>query len=307
MTASGEHRVTKAFISYSHKDTEFWHQLEPHLHLLKYGELLETWIDSMLLPGDEFDDRIAHHLDDADIIIFLVSSDFAASRYCREVELPRALARQKAGLARIVPIIVRRCLWRKTPLGIFTALPKDGQSIKSFDDRDEAYTYITEQLELLILKLNEDKQDQNISAILNGQTLPAHPKQEPQTFTYIEKLEFIRGTYRKITELFDRSADRYTTCRSTEISKNAIHIHVDRHKQSAVTLKLSFPPGAFSILFVELLGDGDIESFVEPYHLENDDHQLFFRTEQTTSGENYQIYQTPDELARNLWSRVNSL
>ena len=70
------HRI---FFSYSHKDEALRDQLEVHLAMLKRQGLIESWHDRRIDAGDVLDESISAHLEEAEIILLLVSSDFLAS------------------------------------------------------------------------------------------------------------------------------------------------------------------------------------------------------------------------------------
>jgi hypothetical protein len=76
----------------------------------------------------------------------LVSADAIASDYFYDKEVADALERHRQGSARVVPMIVRPCAWKTTPLADLQALPKDGKPVTSWSDRDEAFTYAAEAL-----------------------------------------------------------------------------------------------------------------------------------------------------------------
>ncbi len=131
--------LASVFVSYSHKDESYREQLDAHLSTLKNQGLIDAWHDRRINPGEEFDATINSELDRADIILLLVSPDFLASPYIRDVELARAMARHKAGEARVIPVILRHCDWRGTPFGALLATPKDGLPIKAWPDIDMAF------------------------------------------------------------------------------------------------------------------------------------------------------------------------
>jgi len=79
--------MAKLFFSYSHADENLRNKLETHLASLKHQGYLETWHDRCILAGAEIDGEILDNLDDADIILLLISSDFIASKYCYDVEV----------------------------------------------------------------------------------------------------------------------------------------------------------------------------------------------------------------------------
>lgn len=142
----------KAFISYSHHDAEFLTALHQHLAALRRQKLLETWTDREIDAGGELDGEIAVAMGKANLFLLLVSSSFINSDYCYEKEFKKALEKQKAGNALIVPIIVRPCDWLIPELRQFKALPEDGHAIysKHWHSADEAFADVVKGLRRLI-------------------------------------------------------------------------------------------------------------------------------------------------------------
>ncbi|AZN73344.1 toll/interleukin-1 receptor domain-containing protein [Georhizobium profundi] len=132
--------MTKLFFSYSHADEGFRDTLEKHLSALKHEGLIDTWHDRRIPAGDEIDSAIDVNLEQADVILLLVSADFIASRYCFDIEMARALERHGEGTARVIPVILRHCDWKTMPFAKLLAAPTDGKPIKAWADIDEAYT-----------------------------------------------------------------------------------------------------------------------------------------------------------------------
>lgn len=135
-------RVVSVFLCYSHADELHRVELLKHFSGLLRRGVIEAWHDRLIVAGDHIDEQIEERLDSADIVLLLVSPDFLASDYCYEVELRRAMQRHQEGTARVIPVIVRRCDWKRTPFGRLNAVPRDGTPVTSFDDRDEAYLEI---------------------------------------------------------------------------------------------------------------------------------------------------------------------
>jgi TIR domain-containing protein len=128
------------FYSYSHKDEAMRDALETHLALLRREGIIASWHDRRIIAGQEWKGQIDRHLDEADIILLLISADFLASEYCYEVEMQRALARHQAGEACVIPVIIRSVDWSSAPFATLQALPKDAKPITRWDDPDEAWT-----------------------------------------------------------------------------------------------------------------------------------------------------------------------
>ena len=106
----------------------------------------KIWDDRAIDPGDEWHLEIMNALEDADIILMLISSTFIASDFCYDKELKRALERHEAKTAPVIPIIIRTCEWNDLPFGKLQAVPKNGKAISEWDNRDEAYTFIAKQI-----------------------------------------------------------------------------------------------------------------------------------------------------------------
>jgi len=130
------------FYSYSHKDEALRKKLETHLSLLRDQGVIRDWHDRRIQAGSEWDGVISENLDNAGIILLLVSADFLASRYCRDVEIARAMKRHQAGTARVMPVILRPVDWHSASFGKLQALPKDGKPVTPWNNRDEAFTDI---------------------------------------------------------------------------------------------------------------------------------------------------------------------
>ncbi len=136
----------RVFISYSHADEGLRDELEVHLAMLKRQGLVDVWHDRRLLAGDHLDWTISKELDEADVILLLVSPNFLASDYCYKIEKGRALERHREGTARLISVILRPCDWTHTDLAQFLVTPTDGKPITQWPDRDEAFLDVTRQI-----------------------------------------------------------------------------------------------------------------------------------------------------------------
>ena len=138
--------MASVFFSYSHKDESLRDQLETHLALLKNLGLIDAWYDRRIGAGNEVDQAIFSKLESADIILLLVSADFLASTYCYSREMARAMERHEAGEARVIPVILRHCVWHDAPFGKLLAAPRDGKPVMAWPDRDEALADVARQV-----------------------------------------------------------------------------------------------------------------------------------------------------------------
>ena len=140
-------RPAKLFVSYSHRDERYRESLESHLKVLKSAGLLDIWHDRRIDPGEDWKGKIDHALEEADVVVFLVSADFLASAYCNDVELSRALERHADGSCRVVPVIVRDANWKLSRISEFQPLPSNGRPITTWPNKDTAWRIVAEGLE----------------------------------------------------------------------------------------------------------------------------------------------------------------
>lgn len=143
-------RAARIFVSYAHEDVELKHELDKHLAGLRRSGRVEVWSDRELLAGAEWERTVAAELEGADIILLLVSADFAASDFIWDEELRVALDRHDEGSAAVVPIILRSCAWDDLPFARLQVLPPDGRPVSDHDDRDRALTEVAEGIERLV-------------------------------------------------------------------------------------------------------------------------------------------------------------
>ncbi|MBE0470355.1 MAG: toll/interleukin-1 receptor domain-containing protein [Methyloprofundus sp.] len=136
----------KVFISYSHKDEAFKESLDEHLCLMQRNGLVDIWHDRKIIPGQEWDKQIDARLEQAELIIFLVSSSFIASSYCYDIEVQKAIELHEQNKAVLVPVIVRACDWHDAPFGKFQGLPKDAKAIATWEDADTAWLHVVKGL-----------------------------------------------------------------------------------------------------------------------------------------------------------------
>jgi internalin A len=138
-------RPLKLFISYAHEDESWRAKLNPNLDLLQREGLVELWYDLKIIPGHKWDEEIKKKLNEADLYVFLMSTDLLVSDYVRDTELPIARQRHDANHARLVPVVVRKCSWKRY-VGDIQALPDGAKSVKEWTDKDQAFFNVEEGL-----------------------------------------------------------------------------------------------------------------------------------------------------------------
>jgi hypothetical protein len=149
----------KIFYSYSHKDEVFREKLETHLSILRRTNYIEEWHDRRIAPGSNWEEEINENINEADIILLLVSSNFLSSDYCYDTETIRALERHNNKEATVIPIIIQPCLWKISKFADLKiqALPKDAQPITIWDNEEEAWLDVAEGIMKVAIDVNSKK------------------------------------------------------------------------------------------------------------------------------------------------------
>lgn len=145
--------IIRIFFCYAREDEALRNELEKQLRILKRQGQVSSWHDREISAGKEWEREIDTHLNTAQVILLLVSSDFMDSDYCYGVEMKRALERHDAGEVRVIPIILRHVYWENSPFSKLQVLPTDGKPVKSWLDRDEAFLDIARGIQKVVKEL----------------------------------------------------------------------------------------------------------------------------------------------------------
>jgi TIR domain len=129
----------KVFISYSHQDKALRDELDIHLANLKRQNIITSWYDGDIKPGEELQPQIIEYLNTAQIILLLVSANFIASDFCYSTEMKQAITRHNVNKARVIPILLRPTDWQGAPFAKLKMLPTDAKAITMWTDHDEGF------------------------------------------------------------------------------------------------------------------------------------------------------------------------
>lgn|GEM_PF-4827945 len=138
------------FISYSHIDDTIRDELVKHLCPLQRLSLIKCWHDRKIISGSNWENDIDEHLNKAEIILFIISSDFVASDYCYGIEMVRALERHNLGEACVIPIYARDIDFQGLPFAELQFLPQNGVPISQWTNRDQAWTEVAKALRKIV-------------------------------------------------------------------------------------------------------------------------------------------------------------
>lgn len=141
----------RVFVSYAPEDDRYRRALEKHLAALQKSGAVEVWSAQRIEGGEEVRPATRRALDQADVVLALVSADFVSSSAWEE-ELGPALAKHRAGEARVVPVRVRPVDLAGTALAKLAALPPGDKAVSQREDADEAWAEVAAALRRLLAR-----------------------------------------------------------------------------------------------------------------------------------------------------------
>lgn len=284
--------AARVFMSYSHKDEGLRDELEVQLSMLKRQGLIDVWHDRRMVAGDRLDWTISQELDDADVVLLLISPDFLASDYCYKIEKGRALERHREGSARLISVILRPCDWTHTDLAEFLVTPTDGKAITTWPNRDEAFLDVTKSIRRAIEEIGADNQPSERHGFIEAEADPAAvlanlPRSSnlrlKKEFSEADRDNFLLSAFEYMERFFQGSL---TELQSRNAGIEARYRKVDGNCFTATIYKGGAKVAACSIRLGGMLGncisysDGDAapsNSYNESVTVEHDDQKLYLR------------------------------
>lgn len=163
---------TKIFISYCHENDKHFKALMSHLGAIAKFNNIEIFTDQKVDIGQDLDGVIQENLQNSDIVVCLVSTEYLNSDYCIRKELEVAIDKQTIDDSKIFPIIVEECIWKRTYFGKIKCAPQDGGPISKYENISSIYLDVVDQLMSQIENnrssaIEKKKASNNLSDILS--------------------------------------------------------------------------------------------------------------------------------------------
>lgn len=99
------------FFSYSHEDKRERNTLEKKLRYLETQALAKLWSDRKIPAGQVWDEELNEKLNEAVIVLFLITSNFMGSKFINQEEMPRAIENYNNEKTVCIPILLEDCDW----------------------------------------------------------------------------------------------------------------------------------------------------------------------------------------------------
>ncbi len=156
-------RVT-IFYCYHPIDKLFRDDLAISLTLLKRSGQVDTWSEDQILGGADLEHEIEQHLRESDIVLLLMSPEFLASDHCQIIKKQAVELREANKISSVIPILLRPSIWEQDTIGKLNIqpLPKDRRPISMWENRDEAFKHMAEEIKKVVESLLNQPQQSDV-------------------------------------------------------------------------------------------------------------------------------------------------
>jgi hypothetical protein len=278
--------VASLFFSYCHADENLRDQLEKHLSALKHQGVIETWHDRRIPAGQILSAEIDAHLESADIILLLVSSDFLASEYCYDREMTRAMEQHASGTSVVIPVILRPCDWHDTPFGKFLAAPKDGRPITQWPSPDEAFLDVVKAIKGALARRGArptyTHKSGPVTVPASSPAIRSSNLRIAKRFSQLDKDRFMHEGFEYLAKYFENSLDELAG-RNPEIDRPFRRIDANRFTATAyrqgekICRCAVFLEGMAGGIAYAMNDDARTGSWNEALSVGTDDQSLYFK------------------------------
>ncbi len=226
--------MMKIFVSYSHVDSDWLKRLQVHLRPLERDLDIEIWSDTAIQPGEDWRQEIEQAMEASRVAVLLVTADFLASEFVDTEELPRLLeAAEKRGTL-ILPVILKSCLFSRTPrLSRFKAIndPMTPLVNLSVGAQETVFLAVAERIQdaLKPPELKSETQNQSAAELKEQLDRPAR-----------HELFNGRTHWRRLLKIGDWSLGRRNIIQGSGVFNYLLSVHDYGNRPFTILAKLRF-------------------------------------------------------------------
>ncbi|MEM7104491.1 MAG: toll/interleukin-1 receptor domain-containing protein [Bacteroidota bacterium] len=141
-------KTVNVFIAYANVDVDHFKAFSHHLEEMKRHNKIH--VSDMHATTSE--EGRGKRLDDADMIVALITSNFLTSEQCSDVEAV-AMHKHHTKSIPVVPVLLENIDLSGTNFSELSTLPSNGSSVSESDDQNATFNGIVEELKEVIYNL----------------------------------------------------------------------------------------------------------------------------------------------------------
>ena len=168
-------KAIDVFIAYAQADAPLLERLRKQLAAAERIGLIDAWHDGEIEVGSDRQASARKAMQEAEIVILLLSADFFASEYLYEQEMSWALELAKTNQAAVLPVLLKDCTWQLTPLSKMRILPSNGVPVTDahWVHPDRAFKQVVDEV---IERSNEIRRERGAQPMAYQQSEPKKPE-----------------------------------------------------------------------------------------------------------------------------------
>ena len=137
---------------YAQEDKEFKERLFVYLNPMVNNGKISLFDDNSILPGDNPNQKIKDSLNNADVILFLLSAD-SINQYFDDLH-DLIQEHHKGGIV-LIPVLLKACDWREILKNI-KVTPANEKPIDSSPNKNESFNKVVQEIKLKIEKTTKE-------------------------------------------------------------------------------------------------------------------------------------------------------
>lgn len=142
----------RIFIGSAPDDISHVATLKKYLKLYERQNLIQVWDEGQINAGDLRQNRIEQELHNAEIILLLFTANLVAEDFIWGTPMNQVLEKVRRREVQLIPILVSPCPFSDTPFAAYAAVPERNKPISSYNNKDEAWNLVVEQIKRSILQ-----------------------------------------------------------------------------------------------------------------------------------------------------------
>ncbi len=127
------------FFAYAREDEKMLKKLIAHFKLMELQGLIRFSYQWEMSGGDRRDLELERRLDEAQIILLLISSDFMNSPECYSIAKRAMERREEPNTVRVIPVILHPTDLEDAPFKNLAFLPSNDKSVEEWTSQDQAF------------------------------------------------------------------------------------------------------------------------------------------------------------------------
>ena len=238
MNSANSISKTRLFLSYAPSDEVYKEELLDHLKNLERQGQIQTWDASKIVAGSVWKTQRENQLQNAEIVLLLISPDAIANDDIFENEIQKALQNAESGKQILLPILIRPVNYQGFGIEKYLVLPSNGKAVSEWKNPDKAYEHIVQHLQRIIEKPQQLLADDAPKEVMIEKDPPSQNDLKTKLWQSLTAIGVVVALLAGIAEISGYSLrdffDSNTASSLTEPFDVTVFVHGEQGKQDMI-------------------------------------------------------------------------